>query len=166
MKPKFQLFHYLIAFALVVITAVTTALIMNSSVKTEKEESRDYLYIDPNARDIDESVLAIDDTSGGQISYVTISGSEYLFIEDGLLKASPLLCNKNKGILMQIAFEYNGQVFFKTGLIPSKKGVADIELPKHFQPGIYDIKLKYEFYAGINEKITSTIEVNVKLVVR
>ena len=166
MKPRFQLFHYLVAFVLVAVTAITTVLIMQSTPNKGKDESNGHYYIDPNARDIDESAFEIKDTTSGQYNYITISGSEHLFIEDGLLRASPLLCNTNKNYLMQIAFEYKGQQFYKTGLLPSKKGIADIALPKHFQPGIYDIILTYEFYTAINQKASSSIQVNAKLVVK
>lgn len=166
MKPRFQFFHYLIAFVLVVVTATTTILIIRSTQQTGKDESDDGFYIDPNARDIDESAFEINDNPDAQFDYVTISGSEHLFIEGGLLRASPLLCNTNNNLLMQIGFEHEGQQIYKTGLLPSKKGIADIVLPKSFQPGTYDINLTYDFFPAINTKSVSAIKINVKLVVR
>ena len=166
MKPRFQLYHYLIALILVVVTAVTTVLIMQSTQNSSEDESDNGFYIDPNVRDINESTIEINDNFGGHLDYVTISGSEYLFIENGILLASPLLCNTNNRFLIQIAFEYEGQQIYKTGLIPSKKAIADIDFPKQFKPGTYDIKLTYEFFTAINQKSSSTVKVNVKLVVK
>lgn len=160
-----RLIYSLIIFVgiVLILTVSVLATLMMKKAQDDNTVS-DLVTIESNLKDIGD--FSQIEESQIKVDHVTINGSgEYLYLKNGLIKASPLLCNYNTNYLMRVTILRGDKQLYRSGLIPSGKAVSDLPLSEKLSAGNHDVKMVYEFYANINEKISTKVDVSTKIVV-
>ena len=160
-----RLFYILaILFGAVLVATISVIVTLMITQTPDNDTISDVFTIESDIKDIGDYSRP-EQSRQDSFDYVTVNGSEKLRVKNNLVSASPLLCNYNNNFLIRITIMSGDKQLYRSGLIPSGKGVSDIKLSETFPDGEYDVKIIYEFFRNINETVPSKVEVEAKLVI-